>query len=122
MQTKSPIRIGYCLSLTGVLAGNAQSARLAHEIWREDVNRTGGLLGRPVELICCDDGTEPLAYAQMQVVGQAVAATGGLDDSALIAYARKAAFQTVIGDVSFGANGEWRVGPSSHPNRWRLDR
>jgi branched-chain amino acid transport system substrate-binding protein len=58
MQDQSPIRIGYCLSLTGPLAGNGQSARLAHEIWRDDVNRSGGLLGRPVELICHDDGTD----------------------------------------------------------------
>ena len=50
-----PIRIGYCLSLTGPLAGNSRSARLAHEIWREDINRRGGLLGRPVELVCYDD-------------------------------------------------------------------
>jgi branched-chain amino acid transport system substrate-binding protein len=53
--TPKPIRIGYCLSLTGPLAGNSLSARLAHDIWREDVNRRGGLLGRPVELICHDD-------------------------------------------------------------------
>ena len=58
MHASSPIRIGYCLSLTGALAGNGQSAQLAHEIWRDDVNRSGGLLGRPVELICYDDGTE----------------------------------------------------------------
>jgi branched-chain amino acid transport system substrate-binding protein len=58
----SPIRIGYCLSLTGPLAGNGQSARLAHEIWREDVNQSGGLLGRPVELICYDDGRRPRAW------------------------------------------------------------
>jgi hypothetical protein len=51
----TPIRIGYCLSLTGPVAGNSRSARLAHDIWREDVNRCGGLLGRPVELICYDD-------------------------------------------------------------------
>lgn len=51
----TPIRIGYCLSLTGPVAGNSLSARLAHDIWREDVNRRGGLLGRPVELICYDD-------------------------------------------------------------------
>jgi branched-chain amino acid transport system substrate-binding protein len=50
-----PIRIGYCLSLTGPLAGNSLSARLAHDIWREDINRRGGLLGQPVELICYDD-------------------------------------------------------------------
>jgi branched-chain amino acid transport system substrate-binding protein len=52
---QTPIRIGYCLSLTGPLAGNSQSARLAHDIWREDINRRGGLLGRPVELVCYDD-------------------------------------------------------------------
>jgi branched-chain amino acid transport system substrate-binding protein len=53
--TPEPIRIGYCLSLTGPLAGNSLSARLAHDIWREDVNRRGGLLGRPIELVCYDD-------------------------------------------------------------------
>ncbi|WP_255991054.1 amino acid ABC transporter substrate-binding protein [Chitinolyticbacter albus] len=52
---QAPVRIGYCLSLTGPVAGNTQSARLAHDIWREDINRRGGLLGRPVELICYDD-------------------------------------------------------------------
>jgi branched-chain amino acid transport system substrate-binding protein len=53
--TPEPIRIGYCLSLTGPLAGNSLSARLAQDIWREDINRRGGLLGRPVELVCYDD-------------------------------------------------------------------
>ncbi|GGD26269.1 amino acid ABC transporter substrate-binding protein [Aureimonas glaciei] len=51
----APIRIGYCLSLTGPVGGNAASARLAHEIWRDDVNERGGLLGRRVELVCYDD-------------------------------------------------------------------
>ena len=51
----TPIRIGYCLSLTGSVAGNSWSAKLAHDIWREDVNSRGGLLERPVELICYDD-------------------------------------------------------------------
>jgi branched-chain amino acid transport system substrate-binding protein len=51
----APIRIGYCLSLTGPLAGNSQSARLAHDIWQEDVNSRGGLLGCPVEFVCYDD-------------------------------------------------------------------
>jgi branched-chain amino acid transport system substrate-binding protein len=58
MRDRPPIRIGYCLSLTGALGENGQSARLAHDIWRDDVNRAGGLLGRPVELICHDDGTD----------------------------------------------------------------
>jgi branched-chain amino acid transport system substrate-binding protein len=51
----TPFRIGYCLSLTGPIAGNSRSAALAHDIWVEDINRQGGLLGRPVELICYDD-------------------------------------------------------------------
>ncbi|MEV4016824.1 amino acid ABC transporter substrate-binding protein [Nonomuraea angiospora] len=55
MTAPAPIRIGYCLSLTGSLADNSRSARLAHEIWREDVDSRGGLLGRPVEFVRYDD-------------------------------------------------------------------
>lgn len=55
MSGPNPIRIGYCLSLTGPLAGNSRSAQLAHEIWRDDINNRGGLLGRPVDLLCYDD-------------------------------------------------------------------
>ena len=56
----SPIRIGYCLSLTGPVADDSRSAQLAHQIWREDINRQGGLLGRPVELVCYDDPADAL--------------------------------------------------------------
>ncbi|MFE7976162.1 ABC transporter substrate-binding protein [Streptomyces shenzhenensis] len=41
--------------MTGPLADNSRSARLAHEIWREDINARGGLLGRPVEFVRYDD-------------------------------------------------------------------
>ena len=65
----APIRIGYCLSLTGPVAGNSRSAQLAHDIWRNDINRRGGLLGRPVELICVDDQADasrvPRIYQQL---------------------------------------------------------
>src|ERR1700688_2996216 len=54
-----PIRIGYCLSLTGPLASNGKTARLAHQIWEQDVNRRGGLLGRKVQMVCIDDETNP---------------------------------------------------------------
>src|ERR1700692_3032089 len=53
-----PIKIGYCLSLTGPLASNGWAARLAHEIWEQDVNRKSGLLGRPIQMICVDDETQ----------------------------------------------------------------
>jgi branched-chain amino acid transport system substrate-binding protein len=54
-----PIRIGYSLSLTGPLASNGNTARLAHQIWEHNVNRRGGLLGRKVEMVCIDDETNP---------------------------------------------------------------
>jgi branched-chain amino acid transport system substrate-binding protein len=49
----------------------------------------------------------PLAYAQMQVVAQAVEATGGFDDASLSACARGATFHTAMGDIRFGVKGEW---------------
>ncbi|MFE3143912.1 ABC transporter substrate-binding protein [Streptomyces scopuliridis] len=49
----------------------------------------------------------PLAYAQMQVITQAVEATGGFNDESLSAYAREETFPTVMGDVRFGVKGEW---------------
>ena len=51
----------------------------------------------------------PLAYAQMQVVGQAIAATRSVEDATLAEYTRKSVFTTVVGDVKFGKHGEWAV-------------
>jgi branched-chain amino acid transport system substrate-binding protein len=50
----------------------------------------------------------PFAYAGMQVMGQAVEATKSLDQKILADYIHKTAFKTIVGDVSFGANGEWK--------------
>jgi branched-chain amino acid transport system substrate-binding protein len=61
-----------------------------------------------------DAGADPLgyyvapqAYAQMQIVEQAVAGTGSLDNSKLAQYTRDASFKTVVGDVKFGKGGGW---------------
>ena len=51
--------------------------------------------------------TAPQAYAQMQVIEQAVAATGSLAEQALAQYTRTASFDTVVGAVTFGIGGEW---------------
>ena len=48
----------------------------------------------------------PWAYAQLQVLQQAVAAIGSLDDAKLGDFIRANTFKTVVGDVKFGANGE----------------
>ena len=54
-----PIRIGFGMALTGGLAANGKAAVLSMQIWAEDVNKQGGLLGRKVELVYYDDQTKP---------------------------------------------------------------
>jgi branched-chain amino acid transport system substrate-binding protein len=54
-----PIKIGLSMSLTGGLAGGGKSALLALEIWRDDINARGGLLGRQVQLVSYDDQSSP---------------------------------------------------------------
>jgi branched-chain amino acid transport system substrate-binding protein len=49
----------------------------------------------------------PWAYAQLQVLGQAVEATKSVDDKKLADYIRANTFKTVLGDVKFGPDGEW---------------
>jgi branched-chain amino acid transport system substrate-binding protein len=49
----------------------------------------------------------PWAYAQLQVLQQAVEATNSLEDAKLGDYIRSHPFTTVVGDVEFGAQGEW---------------
>jgi branched-chain amino acid transport system substrate-binding protein len=50
-----PIKIGMSMAQTGGLAGGGRSSLLGIEIWRDDVNARGGLLGRQVELVVYDD-------------------------------------------------------------------
>jgi branched-chain amino acid transport system substrate-binding protein len=54
-----PIKVGFSMALTGGVAPNGKQFLLALEIWRDDVNAKGGLLGRPVELIYYDDQSNP---------------------------------------------------------------
>ena len=54
-----PIKIGFSMEETGGLAANGKPALLAMQIWAEDVNAKGGILGRKVELVYYDDQTNP---------------------------------------------------------------
>ena len=56
---QQPLKIGFGMSLTGPLAGNGKAALIAMQIWAEDVNGKGGILGRKVELVYYDDQTNP---------------------------------------------------------------
>src|SRR5213080_3628375 len=57
-QAAEPIKIGFGMALTGGLAANGKAALIAMQLWAEDVNKKGGILGRPVELVYYDDQTK----------------------------------------------------------------
>ncbi len=60
------------------------------------------------------EGTDPIGYnmppwgyADLQVLGQAIAATGSIEDAKLAAYLHANAVHTIVGDITFGRDGEW---------------
>ncbi|HEY2864483.1 MAG TPA: amino acid ABC transporter substrate-binding protein [Casimicrobiaceae bacterium] len=57
--TTAPIRIGSTLALTGPLAATSLVHKVVGEIYVEQLNKRGGLLGRQVEWIVRDDQSKP---------------------------------------------------------------
>ncbi|MBN9411443.1 MAG: amino acid ABC transporter substrate-binding protein [Burkholderiaceae bacterium] len=55
----APVRIGSTLALTGPLSATAMVHKLVGEIYVEQLNARGGLLGRKVEWIVRDDQSKP---------------------------------------------------------------
>src|SRR5258708_38532896 len=64
-----PIKIGMTMAQTGGLAAAGKSSLLGIQIWRDDINAKGGLLGRKVELVVYDDKSSaaetPALYAKL---------------------------------------------------------
>src|SRR6266540_7057142 len=56
---QGPIKIGMSMPQTGSLGAGGKAALLALQMWVEDVNAKGGLLGRKVDFIVYDDQTNP---------------------------------------------------------------
>src|SRR5918912_257137 len=54
-----PVRIGSSLPLTGPLASLGVIHKVTAEIYVENLNKRGGLLGRPVEWVLRDDQSKP---------------------------------------------------------------
>jgi branched-chain amino acid transport system substrate-binding protein len=54
-----PIRVGMTMALTGGVAPIGKQVLAALQIWRDDVNAKGGLLGRPIEFVVYDDQSNP---------------------------------------------------------------
>ncbi len=105
-----PLRIGLSLSLSGPTAAAGKQVLSGLEIWRDDVNAKGGLLGRPVELVYYDDqgnpSNAPAIYAKLMGVDKVDLLIGPYSTN-VIAAAMPAIVQanrTTIGIFGLGAN------------------
>jgi branched-chain amino acid transport system substrate-binding protein len=56
---KPPILIGASLSLTGDFSADGQAYERGYELWEHDVNASGGILGRKVQLVILNDNSSP---------------------------------------------------------------
>jgi branched-chain amino acid transport system substrate-binding protein len=68
-QSGQPLKIGFGMALSGGLAAGGKASLIAYQIWADDVNAKGGLLGRKVELVHYDDqssaATVPGIYSKL---------------------------------------------------------
>ena len=103
---QEPLKIGFSMSLTGPLGGNGRAALLAMQMWAEDVNKKGGLLGRPVRLVYYDDQTNPAnvpgLYTKLLDVDKVDLIVSSYGTNVIapaipIAMQRKMAFMTLFG-------------------------
>jgi branched-chain amino acid transport system substrate-binding protein len=87
MISGQPIRIGYGISLTGPLGSNGRTARLAHQIWEDQINQKGGLLGRAVQMVAHDDQTNPALvadiYSRLLIEDKVDLVIGGYGDNSI---------------------------------------
>jgi len=111
---QKPVKIGFSMALTGGLAGGGKAALIAMEIWRDDVNGKGGLLGRPVELVYYDDATQganvPGIYTKLLEVDKVDLVVSGYGTNLIapampIIMRKKLVFPALFG---LGANEEFK--------------
>jgi branched-chain amino acid transport system substrate-binding protein len=57
--SKSPIVIGTSLSLTGDFSVDGQAFERGYDLWVQEINKSGGLLGHKVELKVLNDNSDP---------------------------------------------------------------
>jgi branched-chain amino acid transport system substrate-binding protein len=59
LKAAEPIKIGFGMALSGPLSPNGKMSLVAMQVWEDDINAKGGLLGRPVKLVYYDDQSKP---------------------------------------------------------------
>ncbi|MFX8546783.1 ABC transporter substrate-binding protein, partial [Acinetobacter baumannii] len=90
----------------GGLASNGKAALAAMQIWEEEVNGRGGLIGRPVKLVYYDDqsngATVPGIYTKLLDVDKVDLLLSGYSTAAIapampIVIQKKMVFLTLLG-------------------------
>ena len=61
--SKSPILIGTSLSLTGDFSVDGQAFQRGYNLWVQEINKNGGLLGHKVTLKVLNDNSDPATVA-----------------------------------------------------------
>src|SRR5947209_20135577 len=56
-QPKTPIKIGISLSLSGDFSADGKAFQQGYQLWADNVNKNGGLLGRQVQLDILSDAS-----------------------------------------------------------------
>jgi branched-chain amino acid transport system substrate-binding protein len=85
----NPIKIGGSLPLTGIYSETARWVKQGYDFWVDDINKRGGLLGRPVKMILYDDESSPdkavLYYERAITVDKVDLVSGGYPGAANVA-------------------------------------
>src|SRR5262245_34446050 len=111
---QNPMRVGLAISLTGPTAPAGKQVLAGLEIWRDDVNAKGGLLGRPVQLVFYDDQANPAnapgIYAKLMSVDKVDLLIGPYSTNVIAATMPSIiqANRTTIGIFGLGANREFK--------------
>ena len=111
---QQPIKIGIGISQTGGLSVGGKPALLALQMWRDDVNARGGMLGRKVELIAYDDQTNPSLvpgiYTKLLDIDKVdlIIAPYGTNPNAPLMPLVKQRDLLLMGNFSFDANAQIR--------------
>jgi branched-chain amino acid transport system substrate-binding protein len=109
-----PIKIGVGTAQTGPLGGGGKAGLVALQMWVEDVNAKGGLLGRKVQLIAYDDqsnpSTTPGIYTKLLDVDKVdlLVAPYGTNQTAPIMPLVKQRDLLLMGNFSFDVNAKIR--------------
>ena len=65
-QAQPPIRLGTSLSQTGASAAPGQNQLRGSQLCVKHTNDKGGVLGRKLELVVYDDGSDPATAARLR--------------------------------------------------------